>query len=175
MCLIWNSKESSFDSDPRLYPLCAENKGETNGGRATVSETVSKPASVLTIRHYCSALAETCQNSRSYYAGKTDWITENSEPVMKPRFIMFRRGSIYYSEDTVTRKQHSLRTRDESEALTLLHAKNESFRQPVLNRQIARTYLTATDPETAKRTWQVPMVEMTKTKIGATRHERHSL
>jgi hypothetical protein len=77
---------------------------------------------------------------------------------MKPRFIMFRReNGVYYSEDTVTRKQHSLRTKDESEAQTLLHAKNESFRQPVLNRQIARTYLTATDPETAKRTWQTPM------------------
>src|SRR5258708_26058613 len=48
---------------------------------------------------------------------------------MKPRFIMFRRGDVYYSEDTVTRKQHSLRTKDEAEALTLLHAKNESFRQ----------------------------------------------
>ena len=59
---------------------------------------------------------------------------------MKSRFIMFRRSGVYYSEDTVTRKQHSLRTKDESEAMTLLNAKNESFRQPVLNRQIARTY-----------------------------------
>ena len=39
---------------------------------------------------------------------------------------MFRRGEVCYSEDTVTRKQHSLRTKDEGEALTLLHAKNES-------------------------------------------------
>jgi hypothetical protein len=78
---------------------------------------------------------------------------------MKPRFIMFRRSGVYYSEDTVTRKQHSLRTKDESEAVTLLNAKNESFRQPVLNRQIARTYLKATDAEAAKRTWQVPMDE----------------
>lgn len=70
---------------------------------------------------------------------------------MKLRFIMFRRGGVYYSEDTVTRKQHSLRTKDEGEALTLLHAKNEAHRQPVLNRQIARTYLTATDPERVLR------------------------
>jgi integrase len=93
---------------------------------------------------------------------------------MKPRFIMFRRGDVYYSEDTVTRKQHSLRTKDEAEALTLLHAKNESFRQPVLNRPIARTYLAATDAEAATRTWQVPMDEMTKMKTGSTRirHER---
>jgi hypothetical protein len=37
-----------------------------------------------------------------------------------------------------------------------------------LNLQIARTYLTATDPEIANRTWQTPMDEMTKTKTGNT-------
>src|SRR5689334_23630527 len=93
---------------------------------------------------------------------------------MKPRFILFRRAGVFYSEDTVTRKQTSLRTKDEGEAQTLLHAKNESFRQPTLNRHIARTYLSATDPATATRTWQVPMDEMAKTKTGPTlvRHER---
>ena len=65
---------------------------------------------------------------------------------MKSRFILFNRAGVYYSEDTVTRKQNSLRTKDEAEALTLLNAKNESFRQPVLNLQIARAYLTASDP-----------------------------
>ena len=87
---------------------------------------------------------------------------------MKSRFILFRRAGIYYSEDTVTRKQHSLRTKDEAEALTLLHSKNEAHRQPVLNLQIARTYLAATDPEIAKRTWQAPLDEMTRTKTGPT-------
>ena len=57
---------------------------------------------------------------------------------MKSRFILFNRAGVFYSEDTVTRQQHSLRTKDEGEALTLLHSKNESFRQPVLNLQIAR-------------------------------------
>ena len=42
----------------------------------------------------------------------------------------------------------------------------EAFRQPVLNLHIARTYLSATAPEIAKRTWQVPMDEMTRTKTG---------
>jgi len=85
---------------------------------------------------------------------------------------MFNRAGVYYSEDTVTRKQHSLRTKNEAEALTLLHSKNEAFRQPVLNLQIARTYLTAIDPEVAKRTWQTAMDELTKTKMGNT-HHRH--
>jgi integrase len=89
---------------------------------------------------------------------------------MKQRFILYRRNNgKYYAEDTVTRKQSSLKTRDEGEALTLLHSKNEAFRQPVLNLQIARTYLTATDASAAKRTWQTPMDEMTATKTGETR------
>ncbi len=71
---------------------------------------------------------------------------------MKQRFILFRRGEFFYYEDTVTGQQISLRTRDEGEATTLLHVKNESFRQPILNLQIARTYLAATDPEVGKRT-----------------------
>lgn len=89
---------------------------------------------------------------------------------MKQRFILYRRNNgKYYAEDTVTKKQCSLKTRDEAEALTLLHSKNEAFRQPVLNLQIARTYLTATDGNAAKRTWQTPMDEMTATKTGETR------
>jgi integrase len=91
---------------------------------------------------------------------------------MKQKFILFKRKGVFYSEDTTTGKQRSLFTKDEAEALTLLHSKNEAHRQPVLNLQIARTYLTATDPEVAKRTWQTAMDELTKTKTGNT-HHRH--
>jgi len=51
---------------------------------------------------------------------------------MKSRFILLHRACVYYTEDTLTRKQHSLRTKDDAEALTLLHSKNEAHRQPVL-------------------------------------------
>src|SRR5271169_2342205 len=77
---------------------------------------------------------------------KPDWFLDSEKSVMKTRFILFRRAGVFYSEDTVTRKQISLRTKDEAEALALLHSKNEAHRQPVLNLHIARTYLTATDP-----------------------------
>jgi integrase len=92
---------------------------------------------------------------------------------MKPRFTLFRRGLVYYCQDTSTGQQSSLRTTDAGEADTLLHSKNEAYRQPLLNLQIARTYLTATDPEIAKRPWQVVMDEMGRTKAGATlrRHD----
>jgi hypothetical protein len=76
---------------------------------------------------------------------------------MKTRFILFRRAGIYYCEDTATGKQSSLRTKNESEAITLLHSKNEAMRQPALNLQIARSYLSASDPAFMQRTWQTVM------------------
>jgi hypothetical protein len=48
---------------------------------------------------------------------------------MKQRFILFRRGDTFYSEDTTTRKQSSLRTKDQAEAITLVNTKNEATRQ----------------------------------------------
>jgi len=79
---------------------------------------------------------------------------------MKSRFILFNRSGTFYSEDTLTHKQTSLRTKSEAEARVLLTAKNESYRQPVLNMQIARAYLTASDPAVAQRTWQTVIDEM---------------
>ena len=73
---------------------------------------------------------------------------------------MFKRSGVYYAEDTTTGKQSSLRTKDEAEALTVLNAKNESYRQPVLNLQIARACLTASDPAMTARTWQTVMDQM---------------
>ena len=65
---------------------------------------------------------------------------------MKTKYTLFLRGGIYYSQDAATGQQKSLRTRDESEARSLLHALNEAQRQPVLNLHLARAYLTASDP-----------------------------
>jgi len=79
---------------------------------------------------------------------------------MKSRFILFRRSRVFYYEDTTTRKQTSLKTKDKAEALALLHARNESFRQTRLNVQIARAYLTASDPNMNTRTWQAAMDQM---------------
>jgi integrase len=89
---------------------------------------------------------------------------------MKSRFILYRRkrGGVFYVEDTETRKQESLGTKNRAEALTLMTARNESVRQPQLNLHIARTYLAASDPEATKRTWAVPLEELAKTKKGVT-------
>lgn len=87
---------------------------------------------------------------------------------MKQRFSMFRRGAVFYCEDTTTKKQTSLRTKSEEEARAILHSKNEAYRQPHLNLQIARTYLAATDPKLAMRPWRTVMEDMAKTKTGPT-------
>ena len=88
---------------------------------------------------------------------------------MKQRFRLYRRnGGIYYIHDDETGKQESLHTRERAEASALFAAKTQSHRQAHLNLRLARTYLAATDPMVSKRTWQVPMDELAKTKRGAT-------
>ncbi len=88
---------------------------------------------------------------------------------MKRRFLIFRRGLIWYCEDTVNHKQASLHTRDRAVAHRLLHARNEAEVQPALNLQIARVYLTASDPKMSTRSWQDVMDEAGKLKQGPTR------
>lgn len=87
---------------------------------------------------------------------------------MKSRFILFRRAEVYYCEDTTTRKQTSLRTKDEEEARRLLNVKNEAVRQPAMNLQIAQVYLQHGDPALATRTWQDVMEQLTAIKTGST-------
>ena len=79
---------------------------------------------------------------------------------MKTRFNLFRRAGVFYTEDTATGKQTSLRTRDETEARSLLNARNDAMRQPVLNLHLARAYLTASDPAFVERTWQTVMDQL---------------
>ena len=79
---------------------------------------------------------------------------------MNAKYTQFRRGGIYYSQDSATGQQKSLRTRDEAEALRLISARNEAHRQPALNLHLARAYLTASDPAFVERTWQTVMEQL---------------
>src|ERR1039457_4896121 len=79
---------------------------------------------------------------------------------MKTKYTMFRRGGVYYSQDSATGQQKSLRTRDQTEALQLINARNEAHRQPMLNLHLARAYLTASDPAFVERTWQTVMEQL---------------
>jgi integrase len=79
---------------------------------------------------------------------------------MKTKYTLFRRGGVFYAQESATGKQTSLRTKDETEAKSLLNARNEAQRQPVLNLHLARAYLTASDPAFVERTWQIVMEQM---------------
>jgi integrase len=90
---------------------------------------------------------------------------------MKQRFILYRRkvGGMFYVEDTETRKQESLGTKDRAEAKSLLNARNESVRQPQLNLHIAKAYLAGTDSGVSTRTWQNALDAIIETKSGSTK------
>jgi integrase len=89
---------------------------------------------------------------------------------MTDQFRIFRRASgRWYIENTTTRRQESLQTCDATEAKRLLLAKNEAHRQPTINLQIARAYLSAADPAALLRTWKFAMDEMAKGKHGPTK------
>ncbi|NJM54630.1 MAG: hypothetical protein HC841_00695 [Verrucomicrobiae bacterium] len=79
---------------------------------------------------------------------------------MKNKYTLFRRGEVFYLQDSATGRQTSLRTKDETEARSLLNARNEAQRQPVLNLHLARAYLAASDPALVQRTWQTVMAQL---------------
>lgn len=80
---------------------------------------------------------------------------------------MYQRGlnGRFYIQDNTTGKQESLGTSDKTEALRLLHARNEAAYQPAFNAHMARAYLMAKDELISKRTWQFVMDEMKRTKV----------
>lgn len=79
------------------------------------------------------------------------------------------RGDTFYCIDTTTGKRRSLRTADEAQASRLVHAMNEAERQPMLNRHMARAYLSGTHAETATRTWRQAIESIIEMKHGANR------
>ncbi len=91
---------------------------------------------------------------------------------MTDKYRLFRRASgVWYIEDKESREQESLRTHDATEAKRLFNAKNEAYRQPAINVQIARAYLNASDPMLVTRTWCDVMETLLKQKQG-TNHQR---
>jgi hypothetical protein len=93
-------------------------------------------------------------------------LTLITNKVMKQRFRMYQRGlnGRFYLEDNETGKQESLGTSDRTEALRLLHARNEAAYQPAFNTHMARAYLVAGDAQISQRTWQVVMDELKQAK-----------
>lgn len=91
---------------------------------------------------------------------------------MKPRYRLLMRGSRsnkYYCIDTESGKRTSLGTEDRDAAEQIVLAKNQALRQPALNRQIAKAYLSGSDGEAATRTWQQALESLVQSKKGSTR------
>jgi integrase len=76
---------------------------------------------------------------------------------------------MYYCFDKTTRKRASLHTTNEDEARQIVEAKNTAMRQPVLNLQIAKAYISGTDSGINTRTWKQAIEVLTNTKQDANR------
>jgi integrase len=91
---------------------------------------------------------------------------------MKNRYRLIHRndrGGQFYCVDSETGKRFSLQTKDHDAAAQIVLAKNQALRQPNLNRQIAKAYLSGTDAGVSTRTWQSAMDAMVQRKHGSTR------
>lgn len=91
---------------------------------------------------------------------------------MKNRFRLIHRGERggqFYCVDSETGKRSSLSTKDRDAAKQIVDAKNQALRQPTLNRQIAKAYLSGTDAKMSARTWQHALEAMVERKHGPTR------
>jgi len=76
------------------------------------------------------------------------------------------RNGMCYCKDTQT----GSRTKDRKEADRLVQHKNEALKNPAINRKIGMAYISASDPDLAKRTWADVMADIVKDKTGPTLH-----
>ena len=91
---------------------------------------------------------------------------------MKTKFRLLKRGlrgGTLYCKDALTGQRTSLKTKDEEEALQIIQAKNQALRQPALNLQIAKAYLSGSDSGINTRTWQEAFEAVIDCKQGPTK------
>jgi len=77
---------------------------------------------------------------------------------MQDKYRLYRRSNraqgTFYGENRDTGVRESLGTKSKPEAEKLLRAKNEAAIQSAFNREMAKVYIRAQDPEFCNRTWQ---------------------
>ena len=91
---------------------------------------------------------------------------------MRKAYTLFKRNGVYYSQDTQTGKQKSLKTKSAHEAKSLIDAKNQAVSAPHLNRALGLVFLTAADPEAPKRTWNTVMEQYCSRGKDSTKERR---
>lgn len=88
---------------------------------------------------------------------------------MNQRLRLFKRGNVFYCEDTETRKQLSLGTRERDEALRLIELRRQSLGNADFARLMLKTCAGTLDPLLPLRVWQDVMDQMTASHHGATK------
>ena len=92
---------------------------------------------------------------------------------MQDRYWLYQReNGIYYLQDKITQKQESLRTKDHVAAHRVLSSRNQAVEQPMLNRTMAKAYLSGKSPELATRTWAEVMDHYCKAGLDSTRDRK---
>jgi hypothetical protein len=76
------------------------------------------------------------------------------ENKMKNRYRKFRRGNVWWSHDSQTGKQDSLRTKSKDEAIELLITMNKPYQNAGFHLQMARTHFLVADARGATRKWR---------------------
>ena len=99
---------------PFVYRVCSQ------GGRPLSAELSVTRRIAKLFATTVQDLLKLCHHSRSKTQSVTDCFLVQINHIMKTRFNLFRRAGVFYTEDTATGKQTSLRTRDETEAKSLL-------------------------------------------------------
>ncbi|HAM72784.1 MAG TPA: hypothetical protein DCM86_14170 [Verrucomicrobiales bacterium] len=91
---------------------------------------------------------------------------------MNHRFWLFRRGGVFYIEDSLTRRQETLGTRSRSEAEQLRAARESALSHPHANLAIGKAYLAAHDPQLVLRTWRTVMEDFVQRGQEPTRERK---
>jgi integrase len=81
---------------------------------------------------------------------------------MKSAYWLFKRGKVFYAEDTRSGQQMSLKTSDRGEAERLIAAKNETAGKGQLALAVGQVYINSIDPALLTRTWNDVMEVMSQ-------------
>jgi integrase len=88
---------------------------------------------------------------------------------MAAKYWLFKRNETYYVEDTTTRKQWSLKTKNKAKAEQIIATMNAPAQNAAMNLTLAKVYLRNSDPAVASRTWQTVLDEIIAARQGNTK------
>ncbi|MGB0154577.1 MAG: tyrosine-type recombinase/integrase [Verrucomicrobiales bacterium] len=91
---------------------------------------------------------------------------------MKPKYRLFNRRGRFYKRDTETGQRTSLKTSCRKAAQKIVDAENQAHESPALGQELAKAYLSTSDPMAKSRTWQEVMDEYARKGASATQERK---